>query len=157
TREGGRYRVTASITDAKGRRNETELSLWVAGGKRPTERELTKEKIELIPDRKEYKPGDTAEILIQSPFDQAEGVVTFRREGLLSHERFTINGATHTLRIPIKDEYTPNLHVQVDLVGATWRSSAQGDPQTQLPKRPAFAAGELNLIVSPLHRKLTVT
>src|SRR5262249_14750129 len=103
TKEGGRYRIVASITDDHERRNETELTLWVAGGRRPSERNLTQEKIELVPDCKEYKAGDTAEILIQAPFAPAEGVVTLRRSGLLSHERFTINSNSHTLRIPIKD------------------------------------------------------
>src|SRR5262245_1117828 len=156
-REGGCYRVVASVTDDRDRRNETELTLWVAGGKRQSERNLTQEKIELIPDRKEYKAGDTAEILIQAPFAPAEGVVTLRRSGLLSHERFTINSNSHTLRIPIKDEYTPNIHVQVDLVGAAWRADEEGNQQQQLPKRPAFASGELKISVPPLQRRLAVT
>ncbi|HKC87390.1 MAG TPA: alpha-2-macroglobulin family protein, partial [Blastocatellia bacterium] len=133
------------------------LTLWVAGGKPPSERNLTQEKIELIPDRKEYKAGDTAEILIQAPFAPAEGVVTLRRSGLLSHERFMINSNSHTLRIPIKDEYAPNIHVQVDLVGAAWRTDEEGHLQQQLPKRPAFASGELKLSIPPLRRKLAVT
>jgi uncharacterized protein YfaS (alpha-2-macroglobulin family) len=83
--------------------------------------------------------------------------VTLRRSGLLSHERFTINSNSHTLRIPIKDEYAPNIHVQVDLVGATWRNDEEGHQQQQLPKRPAFASGELKLSNPPLRRKLAVT
>jgi uncharacterized protein YfaS (alpha-2-macroglobulin family) len=157
TKEGGRYSVVASIMDDHERRNETELTLWVAGGARPPERNLTQEKIDLIPDRKEYKAGDTAEILIQTPFAPAEGIVTLRRSGLLSRERFTIGSNTHTLRIPIKEEYTPNIHVQVDLVGATWRADQEGNQQRQLPKRPAFASGELKLSIPPLQRKLAVT
>jgi alpha-2-macroglobulin len=157
TKEGGRYRIVAAVTDDRERRNETELTLWVAGGKHPSERNLTREKLELIPDRKEYKAGDTAEILIQAPFAPAEGVMTLRRSGLLSRERFTINSNSHTLRIPIKDEYAPNVHVQVDLVGATWRADEEGNQQRQLPKRPAFASGELKISIPPLRRKLAVT
>jgi hypothetical protein len=116
------------------------LTLWVAGGKRQSERNLTREKIELIPDRKEYKAGDTAEILIQAPFAPAEGVVTLRRSGLLSRERFTISSNSHTLRIPIKDEYTPNIHVQVDLVGATWRTDESGSiPDRRQRGQPAIS------------------
>jgi hypothetical protein len=33
TKEGGQYRVTATILDDRERRNESELTLWVAGGK----------------------------------------------------------------------------------------------------------------------------
>jgi alpha-2-macroglobulin len=156
TREGGRYRVTARIYDDGERPNETELTLWVAGGKQPPQRDLAQEKVELIPSGKEYKVGDTAEILVQSPFFPAEGVLTLRRSGLVTSERFTMGSASHTLKIPIKEEYLPNLHVQVDLVGASSRPDDEGKPDPKLPKRPAFASGTINLSIPPATRKLTV-
>src|SRR5262249_57901310 len=87
TREGGRYRITARIYDDKERPNETELTLWVAGGKQPPQRDLAQEKVELIPSGKEYRPGETAEILVQSPFFPAKGVLTLRRSGPVSSRR----------------------------------------------------------------------
>src|SRR5262249_48817330 len=157
TREGGRYRVTARVYDDRERPNETELTLWVAGGKQPPQRDLAQEKVELIPSGKEYQPGDTAEILVQSPFFPAEGVMTLRRSGLVTSERFTMNSASHTLKIPIKEEYLPNIHVQVDLVGASSRPDDEGKPDPKLPKRPAFASGAINLTIPPTTRKLTIT
>ncbi len=156
TKEGGRYRILASIYDDRERLNESELMLWVAGGKQLPQRDLSQEKVELIPNLKEYQPGQTAEILVQAPFFPAEGVLTLRREGLVSSERFTMISASHTLKIPLLDEYVPNLHVQVDLVGAATRTDNEGKADSKLPKRPAFAAGELNLGVSLSQRKLTV-
>jgi len=157
TKEGGTYRITATIVDDKERPNQSEMTLWVSGGKRPPSREVAQEKVELIPDRKEYQPGDTAEVLVQAPFYPAEGVLTLRRSGLVSTERFTVDGPSHTLKVPIKAGYVPNLHVQVDLVGATARTDDEGQPNEALPKRPAFAAGSLNLSIPPLRRKLAVT
>ncbi len=156
TREGGRYRITARIYDDRERPNETELTLWVAGGKQPPQRNLAQEKVELIPGGKEYQPGDTAEVLVQSPFFPAEGVLTLRRSGLVTSERFTMDSASHTLKIPIKEEYLPNIHVQVDLVGASSRPDEEGKPDPKLPKRPAFASGEINLSIPPTTRKLTI-
>jgi alpha-2-macroglobulin len=156
TKEGGTYRVTATIYDDRERVNESELTLWVAGGKVIAKRGVEQEEINLIPDRKDYQPGDTAEILVQAPFYPAEGVVTLRRSGIVSTERFKMDGPSHTLRVAIKEGYIPNLHVQVDLVGAAARTDAEGKPDTRLPKRPAFGAGSLNLSVPPLARKLKV-
>jgi hypothetical protein len=156
TREGGRYRVVARIIDDRERPNETELTLWVAGGKQPPQRDVAQEKVELIPGRKEYQPGETAEILIQAPFFPAEGVVTLRRSGLVTSERFTMTSASHTLKIPIKEEYLPNVHVQVDLAGASSRTDDAGKPDPKLAKRPAFASGTINLSIPPTTRKLTV-
>ncbi|NOT61541.1 MAG: hypothetical protein HOP19_15095, partial [Acidobacteria bacterium] len=154
---GGTYRVRANIFDNRERPNQSELTLWVAGGKQPPSRDLAQEKVELIPNQKEYKAGETAEILVQAPFANAEAVLTLRRAGLVRTERFTINGASHTVRVPIEDAFTPNLHVQVDLVGAAERTGDDGQPLAGVPKRPAFASGALNLSIPPASRKLTAT
>jgi alpha-2-macroglobulin len=157
TKEGGVYRITASVIDDRERRNESEMTVWVAGGKQPPRRDLAQEKVELIPDRKDYRPGETAEILVQAPFFPAEGVVTLRHTGLAKSERFTMSSASHTLKIPISDDLVPNIHVQIDLVGASSRTDSEGKADAKLPKRPAFASGTLNLSVPPAKRKLAVT
>ncbi|MDT5158258.1 MAG: alpha-2-macroglobulin [Acidobacteriota bacterium] len=154
---GGVYHVTARVSDEHERPNESELTLWVAGGKNPPKRDVSQEKVELIPDRKEYLVGQSAEILVQSPFVPAEGVLTLRRSGLVRTERFRMDKPSHTLRIPIEDAFTPNIHVQVDLVGASARTNDKGETDEKLPKRPAFASGEINLSVPPLARRLQVT
>ncbi|HEY0380094.1 MAG TPA: alpha-2-macroglobulin family protein [Pyrinomonadaceae bacterium] len=154
---GGTYRVTARIQDDRERPNESALTLWVAGGKQPPKRDVEQETVEMIPDKREYKAGETAEILVQTPFYPAEGVLTLRRSGILKTERFQMDGPSHTLRIPIEEAYTPNLHVQVDLTGMAARTDDHGQVDEKLPKRPAFAKGELNLQIPPIERKLMVS
>lgn len=156
TKEGGIYRLTATVRDDRERLNESELSLWVAGGKLPPKREVAQEEVELIPDRRNYSGDEVAEILVQSPFAPAEGVLTIRRSGLLRTERFTMNEGSYTLRVPIEEAMTPNVHVQVDLVGAAVRGDDQGNPLASLPKRPAFASGEIKLEIPPTTRRLSV-
>ena len=156
-KEGGMYRLTARVRDDRERLNESDLSLWVAGGKLPPRREVAKEEVQLIPDRKNYAGGEVAEILVQSPFARAEGVLTIRRSGLLRTERFTMNESSYTLRLPLVEAMTPNIYVQVDLVGATARVDDQGNSLPNLPKRPAFASGEIKLEIPPATRRLSVT
>ncbi|HUH03348.1 MAG TPA: Ig-like domain-containing protein, partial [Kofleriaceae bacterium] len=156
TPEGGQYRITAVVADDRGRPNQTELSVWVAGGSRPPAREVEQEEVTLIPDKKSYQPGDTAEVLVQAPFYPAEALVTLRRSGITSVTRLTMNGPTTTVRVPITERQIPNVHVQVDLVGAATRIDDQGAPNSALPKRPAFAMGAIDLPVPPLSRTLAV-
>ncbi|HEX8746708.1 MAG TPA: alpha-2-macroglobulin family protein, partial [Pyrinomonadaceae bacterium] len=157
TREGGPYRITASVRDDRERLNESEMRLWVAGGKTIPKRDVEQEAVEMVPDRKEYRPGETAEILVQSPFAPAEGVLTLRRSGVVRTERFRMDTASTTLRIPIEDRFTPNIYVQVDLVGAATRTTDSGEPLERVPKRPAYASGTLNLSIPPVSRRLSVT
>src|SRR5215210_5169882 len=83
--------------------------------------------------------------------------MTLRRSGLVRTERFRMNEPSHTLRVPVEEGFTPNVHVQVDLVGASVRTDDKGEADEKLPKRPAFASGTINLSVPPLARKLQVT
>ena len=153
TSQGGVYQVTATIRDDRGRPNESTLTLWVEGGKLPARRGVDEEKVQLIPDRREYKGGDIAEVLVQAPFYPAEAVMTLRRSGVLESRRFKMDGPTYTLRVPIQESWTPNVHVQVDLIGAANRSDETGDT---LPKRPALASGEISLTIPPSTRRLKV-
>ena len=153
---GGEYRITATVVDDAGRRNRTELTRWVSGGQRPPSRDLQREEVQLIPAGEAYAPGDNAQILVQAPFFPAEGLVTVRREGLVSSERFTMEGPTHTLHVPIEERHIPNIHVQVDLVGAAARVDDAGNALSSAPPRPAYARGRLNLSIPPLRRTLRV-
>ena len=154
TREGGTYRITANVADEQGRANETQITVWVAGGKIPPRRNVEQEPIDLIPDKKEYRAGDTAQLLVLAPFSPAEGLLTLRRSGLVRTERFRMAGTSHTLQVRIEEGFTPNLHVQVDLVGAAPRTNDAGQADPKLPKRPAFAMGQINLPVPPYSRTL---
>jgi len=171
SKDGGTYRVRATIQDDRGRANETEMTLWVAGGKQQPRNGVEEEKVGLIPERREYKAGDTAQILVQAPFYPTEAVMTLRRSGIIKTERFRIDSPTYTLRIPIEEAWTPNVHVQVDLVGAEQRAEVPSTDRLEpglVPaggtsaaskrdqKRPAYATGEINLSIPPLSRKLSV-
>jgi len=157
TKDGGTYQVTATITDDQGRQNLTRMQVWVTGGDMPPQRGVQQEQVQLIPDAKDYKAGDTAKIMVQSPFYPAEGVMSVRRSGLVTTQRFHLDGPTTTLKVPIVDGYVPNAYVQVDLVGATSRLDDNGHPIDGLPKRPAYARGVLDLPVPPRSRTLAVT
>jgi hypothetical protein len=153
---GGTYRVEAALRDAYGRRNVTEIRLWVEGGEMPPSRDVEQEKLTLVPEKEEYRPGETAKILVQSPFFPAEGVMTVRRSGLVREERFSMKGPTARLSVPILEEHIPNVTVQVDVSGSAPRRGDKGEPRADLPRRVAFATGSLVFQVPPLTRTLAV-
>ncbi len=156
TKQGGSYQVTAVIVDAKGRPNTTKLTFWVTGGDQPPARDVKQERVNLIPDKKEYAAGDSAELLLQAPFYPAEALVTWRRSGIVKVERLALTGPTTTIKVPIVDAMVPNLHVQVDLVGAAVRTDDKGEPDPALPRRPAYAVGTINLPIPAKQRTLHV-
>src|SRR5690606_16010728 len=122
--------------------------VWVAGGKAPSSREVEEEQVTLVPDKEEYAAGDTAEVLLVAPFAPAEALVTWRRSGIVRHERLRLEEPTRVLEVPIDDAMVPDLTVHVALVGSAPREGASGK------RRPAFAAGEVTLKIPPRQRTL---
>jgi alpha-2-macroglobulin len=147
---GGQYEIVAIVEDEKGQPNESQLTVWVSGGKSaPAGEDVEEEEVELVPSKSDYAPGEVAEILVNSPFTAAEGILTTRRGGILKTERFTITDNSAVLKVPIEEAHIPNLFASVRLVGVTSR----GDGNSP---RPATAKGVIELRVSRDSRKLTV-
>lgn len=156
TTQGGQLQITARISDGEGRKNQSQITRWIGGGRGPVARTVEREEVQLIPSGETFQPGDVAELLVQAPFFPAEGIVTLRRGGLVSTERFAMDGPTHVVKIPIEDSYIPEIRVQVDLVGAAERVDDDGNSLTDVPSRPAYAVGSLSLSVPPISRTLSV-
>jgi uncharacterized protein YfaS (alpha-2-macroglobulin family) len=153
---GGSYKITAEIRDDYGRRNVTEIRVWVAGGEQPPSRDVEQEELTLVPERQTYQPGEKARILVQSPFHPAEGVLTVRRSGLVREQRFALDGPSIELEVPILEAHIPDVTVQIDVVGSAGRTDDKGEPRDDLPRRVAYAKGSLTFEVPPLERTLAV-
>ena len=78
----GSYRLRVEGKDRSGRTAVSTLTLWAYGAEAFTWRSPGTNRIALVADRGEYKPGDTARILIPSPFDQpVQALVTIDAAG----------------------------------------------------------------------------
>ncbi len=155
--DGGSYLIRATIKDAAGRPNQSELRVWASGSKVPPNRGVTKQKVKLIADKKEYQPEDTAQLLVIAPFAPAQGLLTLRRRGIVEKRYFSMDNGNTILNIKLNAEYIPTITAQVDLVGASRRSNDVGELNMALPPKPAYASGTLTLGVSTLTKKLRVT
>ena len=113
--EGGSYIAVATVTDSNGRSQQSSTSLWVIdpaySGWRtdPTERSM-----ELNADQDEYSPGDTAHILVQSPFaGPVQAWLTIERGRLMEQRVITLNSTSEIIDIPITAAHAPNIFVSV--------------------------------------------
>lgn len=154
TATGGEYIIRADVRDDRERLNRSELTRWVAGGKSLPRRTVEQESVQIIPDKETYADGDVAELLVQSPFGPAEGLMTVARNGFLYTERFTISDGSITLRVPIQEAWVPNVTVKVDLTGSAARVDDKGEPVADVAPRPAYAAGQITLQIPPVNRTL---
>ncbi len=69
--------------------------------------------ITLVPDKASYRPGETAKILIESPYKQGEAIVTVEREKVLWQTTVAMNGNGEPVAIPIRSDFSPDVYVGV--------------------------------------------
>ncbi len=136
------YTATAQVADARGRTNVAELDLPWRGSD-------DKKDLEVVPDKKQYRPGDIAKLEIKSKIFPARAMVTFARQGVIEQQRVELATASTTIEVPIAVGHIKNLFVQVDRYGR--RRSQQGkDP---LPEQ---VSAEVNLAVDVESARLDV-
>ncbi|MDR1309435.1 MAG: hypothetical protein LBL95_06010, partial [Deltaproteobacteria bacterium] len=139
----GFYWVKASLKDDQGRANESSVSFYVHGDGPVGWLPSRDEGLTLIPDREAYAPGDTARILVQSPFSEAQALVTVERSGVREASLVDVQGQTPILEIPIGPDDGPNLFVSVIL--SRGRIAEEPDDDNVDLGKPATRKGYLSL------------
>jgi alpha-2-macroglobulin len=123
---GGYYTVTAVAKDDAGRSTTTKVSFYAIGGGYTAWMRYDHNRIELVPERQTYKPGDDARIMIKSPWEHATALVTMEREGVRSYRTFTLTSTQESITVPVTDADIPNVYVSVLLIkGRTKIESTQ--------------------------------
>ncbi len=144
--KGGAYLVLARARDAGGREARSSLYVWVYGGDIAWPRE-NDDRIDLIADKSDYRPGETATILIPSPFTETHwALLTVERGGVLSYEVRQVSGGSLVYQLPITDDHAPNIFVSAVLFAPPGNNGAPAD----------YKVGILPLSVVPITQTLRV-
>jgi alpha-2-macroglobulin len=152
----GYFIVRAKAADRRKNALAASAGIYVTGGAGETSwGDGDKNILELVADRKSYEVGQTAHVLVKSPFKSAEALVTVERAGVYSQKRMTLTGSMPTLDIPVTDDLRPNAFVSVLLLKG--RSKAAPDKPNQPDVgAPAFRLGYASIPVNPEARRLKV-
>lgn len=144
----GEYLLEAKTADRGGRPVVCSLDFRVSalgetGWNYRNEVDLT-----LKPNRPEYAPGDTAELLVEAPFS-GTALVTVERERVLRSFITQLDGNAPTIRVPLETNDVPNVFVSVTLLRGS-------DQSTHAVKEPAFRTGSCPLTVQDPRNRLLV-
>jgi uncharacterized protein YfaS (alpha-2-macroglobulin family) len=146
--EGGIYKVTAIGLDAK--RNEVRSStyMWVSGRAYVSWGMDNNDRIDLVADKRQYKVGDTATILIPHPYQgEVRALVTIERGRVYDYWVQTLETNSEQLEIPITEDMIPNVYVSVVIV--------KGVDETN--PTPSFKVGYAQLSIETAEKELTIT
>src|ERR1041384_1886086 len=72
--------------------------------------------IKLVPDKKSYRPGDTAHVLAILPKERANLLVTTELDNVMYTRHLNVPGKTTIIDVPIEKYYAPNVFLNVTFV-----------------------------------------
>ncbi len=153
--KSGYYIVEAQANDRRGQTAKSAVFLYVSGADYVAWERGDDDRIELVPDRRRYRPGDNATLMVQSPFEKCRALVTIERESIFESRIVELAGTAPTIQIPIKENYLPNVFVSVALLQGRTGNQTFSKEGEDLGK-PQFKIGYTNLTVDPGTRHLSL-
>ncbi len=134
----GDFEVTANAQTPENRTVQGQSWVWIWNGAGAWYQQNTQAQI--VADKKSYKVGDTAHLLLVTGLPDAWAVVTTEGDSIQSRRLLHATGASFAFDVPIVQQSQPNLVVSVVIV--------HGDQ---------LITAQKSLSVPPVERTLTVT
>ncbi|MBC8042527.1 MAG: Ig-like domain-containing protein [Rhizobacter sp.] len=143
-KSAGLYFIRGEAKDSKGNTARSEAYLYVYGKSYVAWERSDDDRLEITPSKNRYKPGETATLMIQSPYETATCLMTIEREGIIEQKTFELKGTAPSVQIPITAEHLPNVYVSLMLIKG--RTGVPGKDEQDLAK-PSFKIGYVKLSV----------
>ncbi|MDX1616307.1 MAG: Ig-like domain-containing protein, partial [Candidatus Promineifilaceae bacterium] len=149
---GGSYIAVATVTDALGNEQTSSTPFWVMNDTFTGWRSDPREKrMDLVTDQRTYRPGDVAQILVQSPFEgPVQAWLTVERGEVIEQRIITLPTGSDVVELPITRNFAPNAFVSIAAVKGIDDSNPFADMRlgmTELEVSPAHLG--LNLSLTP--------
>ncbi len=124
-----------------------QLYAWGDGGGSWQSRDTLS--FDIVADKKEYRAGDTATLLLKTDLAEATGLVTIERDGVIEKRLVSVTPQTKHVTVPITANHAPNVYVSVALVQGRIGDGPRGKPRMRM--------GLVNLPVRPEDNRLVVS
>jgi uncharacterized protein YfaS (alpha-2-macroglobulin family) len=112
----GNVILQAQSFDEMGNKTVAQREVWVAGKDEWWFEVGDHDRIDLLPEKKRYEPGEKATFQIRMPFRSGTALVTVEREGVMEAWVKRISGKKPVIEVSIKGSYAPNVFVSAFVV-----------------------------------------
>jgi uncharacterized protein YfaS (alpha-2-macroglobulin family) len=109
----GEVELVVTATDAAGRSTQAATSIWVTGDDEMWFGGDDHDRLDLLPEKRAYAPGEEARFQVRMPFRHATALVTLEREGVTSHRVMQLHGKDPSFTLKVDGAWAPNLYVSV--------------------------------------------
>ncbi len=152
--KAGNVVFEARTTDPQGRTATTHDETWLAGDDARWFEPSDGDRMDLLPEKRTYEPGERARFQVRMPFREATALVATERGGVGEHFVVKLSGADPVVEVPITGADAPNVFVSVLAV----RGRAGDVQPTALVDlgRPAYRLGVAEIDVGWKESRLDV-
>ena len=150
----GTIRITASVSDSRGRVQKTALRRWVSGASHVLWKTEEGNLLNIYPDKEEYRVGDTAHVFVQNPLPGAKALITVERYGVLEHWVKTLERSAELIDIPVLPDYLPGFYISVVVMSP--RVEKPLGPGGEDLGKPVFRIGYAKLGVKDRFKEIEV-
>jgi uncharacterized protein YfaS (alpha-2-macroglobulin family) len=109
----GSIYLLAEAKDGEGNVARTSTSFWVTGGGDLWFTAGNQDRIDVIPEKRSYKPGETARFQVRTPFREASVLISVEAGGIVDTYVQTLSRFKPVIELPVKPEWGPNVYVSV--------------------------------------------
>ena len=109
----GSIYILATAHDTKGNKITAAEYIWISNDKQSEDTNYVYPKLEIITDKKTYKPGENAEVIINSSVSGISALVSIEGDKLYNTQVINLKTKTTKITVPIKDNYKPNFYISV--------------------------------------------
>jgi alpha-2-macroglobulin len=139
----GVYVVELVARDKLGRVQTISADLYVGGGAPMSWQKSRDGVFELKADKPSYAPGQTAHIVVQSPYTNARALVIIEEPNANRYEWKDVSGGKAVIDVTVGDKHVPNLPVHVVLMRGRLGEGKTDDSRY----KPATVASSIDLAV----------
>jgi uncharacterized protein YfaS (alpha-2-macroglobulin family) len=111
--DAGQMQLVAQAKDAQGQLAQADASVWVTAQGEVWFDAENQDRIDVLPEKKRYEPGQTAVFQVRMPFRHATALVSVEREGIVEASVVPISGSDPRIEVPVKAAWGPNVFVSV--------------------------------------------
>jgi uncharacterized protein YfaS (alpha-2-macroglobulin family) len=109
----GNVILVARARDPEGNPSAANRGVWVAGSEGWWFDVSKDDRMDLLPEKTRYEPGETARFQVRMPFREATALVAVEREGVSDVYVRTLTAREPVVEVPIRPGYAPNVYVSV--------------------------------------------
>ncbi|MBP6544028.1 MAG: alpha-2-macroglobulin [Piscinibacter sp.] len=109
----GQVEIVVHAKDGAGHLAQAASSVWVTKQGELWFAQDNDDRIDVLPEKKRYEPGETARLQVRMPFREATALVAIEREGVIDTRVVTLRGDDPTITLKIDKAWAPNVYVSV--------------------------------------------